>query len=219
MQENQVNQGNGISAELERARESQLLDLLAPFANCNPPFSYSASNRCTNRGLIPGCLLESLKVLEFLCATVLSAQKAQRMYGVRASVLLAMAIDEASFDVRNLTRDPQIFCDREVERHSTSPSIDRWFLCRAKALATKLFRKALNCNKNAKSYVEALGRLGYFEEDYLKVQDLCSIVETNQLEECDLAGMLPIGEYSRGDYEAAEEPCWRGETRKLRRIA
>lgn len=212
MQENQENQRNSLSAEVERERESRLLDLLAPFAHCTPPFSYSASHRCTDRGLIPGCLLESLKVLEFLCATVLSAQKAQRVYGVRASVLLAMAIDEAAFDVRNLTRDPQIFCDREVERHSTSPTIDRWFSCRAKALATKLYRKALNC-RNAKSYIEALCKLGYFE-DSLKAQDLYSIVETNELEECDLAGLLPIGEYSRDCYEAG-----RDETCKLRRIA
>lgn len=200
----QGNHENRLSAEAERERESQLLDLLAPFANCNPPFSYSAGTRCTERGLIPGCLLESLQVLEFLCATVLSAQKSQRMYGVRASVLLAMAIDESAFNVRNLTRERQIFSDREVEGHSTSPIIDQWFFRRAKSLSTKIFRPALNRNKNAKGYIESLCKLGYFE-DSLKAQDLCSIIKTNKLEACDVAGMLPIGEYSRAKYEAVRD--------------
>ncbi len=186
------NQDNRLFPELEKQRESQLLDLLAPFAHIKPPFHYSATNRCIDRGLIPECMFAYLETLEFLCATVLSAQKAQRIFGVRASVLLAMAMDEASYDFRGLTRDPNMFCDYDPKLHSVSREIDRWFMRRAKQLTAKRFQKALN-STNALFHLKLLSDLGYY--DRIRGEDLCSIVTTNNLEECDLAGMLPIGEY------------------------
>ncbi len=65
-------------------REGELLDLLTPFLGCEAPFSRTASDRCLEKGLVPAHLVSCLRVLHFLSFAVLSAQKAQRKYGVRA---------------------------------------------------------------------------------------------------------------------------------------
>jgi hypothetical protein len=183
---------------LTEKKEEELVDLLTPFFGCAPPFSYTVGMRCTGRGLLPGHLLSCLDVLEFLSFTVLAAQKAQRKYGVRASVLLSMALDEFAFDVRSLARDSALCSDKgDVKR--ISPKIARWFLARAKHLATaKAFRKALQCH-STRGYIEQICERGFGTS--MKAVDLWSNIESYELEACDLAGMLPIGEYLNWDFE------------------
>lgn len=103
--------------------ERQFLESLVPYMAIVPSFSYSAGSRCQEKGLLPGHLLAALEVLQFLSCTVLSAQKAQRLYGIRASVLLAMALDEFSFDANNLLKDGKLLNDYSGER-SISPQVN-----------------------------------------------------------------------------------------------
>lgn len=61
-------------------------------------------------------------------------------------------------------------------------------------LATsKRFRVAMNLSSNVKAYIRRICDLGFC--DNLKAEDLCQDVETYQLQACDLADMLPVGEY------------------------
>jgi hypothetical protein len=173
--------------------ERQLLESLVPYMAIVPSFSYSAGSRCQEKGLLPGHLLAALDVLQFLSCTVLSAQKAQRLYGIRASVLLAMALDESSFDANDLLKNGKLLNDYSGER-AISPQVNDWFLARAKMLATsKRFRAAMSLSSNVKAYIHRICDLGFC--DNLNAEDLCQNVETYQLQECDLAGMLPVGEY------------------------
>lgn len=181
---------------------SELLELLIPFVGCFPPFGYTAADRCMERGLLPGHLLSCLHVLEFLSVTVLSAQKAQRALGVRASVLLSMALDESAFDVRGIARDPELLQEDYFNKRLISPRVDQWFMKRAKMLAGKRFKRALACT-NAKTYLQRLSDLGYC--DAFKSSDLISNIESYELESCDLAGMLPIGEYYSGEYKSVKD--------------
>lgn len=183
--------------------EQQLLERLMPYMAIMPLFSYTMSNRCQEKGLLPGHLLAALEVLQFLSCTVLSAQKAQRVYGVRASVLLAMALDEASFDANDLLKNGKLLNDYSGEP-SISPQIDEWFLARAKMLATsKRFKMAMNLNSDVKAYIRRICDLGFC--DHLKAEDLCQNVETYELQECDLAGMLPVGVYETYLFEKVRD--------------
>ena len=182
--------------------KSGLLELLIPFMGCEPRFGHTSGDRCINRGLLPGHLLDSLRVLDFLAVTVISAQSAQRQYGVRASVLISMAIDESAFDVRGLVNDPMIFREPAGER-TISHDIDKWFLNRARRLATtKALRKALPC-VSVEHYIREICNLGF--GDSMKAEDLWANIETYHLEDCDRAGMLPIGEYSSDEYDLVRD--------------
>ncbi len=189
-------------AETEK-REEQLVDILTPFFGCVPPFSYTVGNRCMERGLLPRHLLFCLAVLNFLSFAVLSAQKAQRRYGVRASVLLSMALDEFAFDIRHLARDPMICRDLDGRR-SVSPNINRWFLARARRLATaKAFRTSRGWWPSPRAYIFRLCELGFCNS--FTAEDLCSNIEVYGLKDCDLAGLLPIGEYASGEFDRVDD--------------
>ena len=88
--------------------ERDLIQRLVPFMAVVPVFSNRTRNRCVESGLIPDALIWALEVVQFLSYTVLSAQRAQRIYGVRASVLLAMAMDETGITVESLTNDRKL---------------------------------------------------------------------------------------------------------------
>jgi len=64
--------------------------------------SDSQLDECENRGLLPIPLAESFVMLKFLSRTILAAQKAQRQYGVPASVLIGIAVFESSWDADDL---------------------------------------------------------------------------------------------------------------------
>lgn len=189
---------NTDSHILRNPQQSELLDLLAPFMNCEPAFAESSGDRCLDRGLLPAHLLTCLTVLKFVSITVLAAQEAQRGYGVWASVLLSMAIDESSFDVCALTPDRLIFKERGCSRE-LNPSIGRWFSARAKRLTRTDRLKIAAREPSAKRHIDHLCRLGFC--DRAKADDLWANIETYELQRCDLAGMLPIGEYYRWEYD------------------
>lgn len=200
----------GQSIEIKES-ESRLLELLVPFMGCYPPFGFTAGDRCLSRGLLPGHLLDCLHVLDFLSVTVLSAQKAQRAYGVRASVLLAMAIDECGFEVRDLARDPELLQEDYDNNRLISPRVDQWFMNRAKRFATKRFQKALQC-VSLEGCVDLICELGF--GDSMKAKDLWANIESYHLDDCDRAGMLPIGEYDSGAYSAVRDD--RGNLRSVK---
>lgn len=186
----------------EASSERDLLELLVPFMGCLPPFVSTASERCSAKGLLPSHLVDYLVVLNLLSFTVLSAQKAQRKYGVRASVLLSMAIDESSFEIRDLVSSPNLIREQEGRR-SLSPDIDRWFLNRAKKLATsKAFKDALPCVA-VREYIQAICESGF--GDPMKALDLWSNIENYHLEDCDRAAMLPIGRYDSALYDQVKD--------------
>jgi hypothetical protein len=193
-----------IANENENLQESvrierQLLDRLVPYMAIMPPFDYTASNRCVEKGLLPGPLLSALNVLQFLSCTVLSAQKAQRIYGVRASVLLAIALDESAFDANNLLRSGPLLNEYSGEP-AISPQIDKWFLTRARVLATsKRFKAAMILNSDVKAYIYRICHLGFCDD--LRAEDLYQNVKTYELEACDLAGMVPLGRYAAFKFE------------------
>ncbi len=192
--------------EIEK-REEKLVDLLTPFFRCEVPFSYTVEERCMERGLLPAHLLDCLGVLNFLSFAVLSAQRAQRKFGVRASVLLSIALYEFGHDIRDLARDPMLCSDRGDNRRRISPNIDRWFLARARRLATaKALRKALPCI-SPRRYIYQLCDFGFC--DSLKADDLWSNIEEYHLDDCDLCGMLPIGEYLNGEFDKVTDRAGR----------
>lgn len=177
--------------------ERQLLDRLVPYMAVVPPFDYSASGRCLEKGLLPSLLLDSLRVLQFLSVTVLSAQKAQRSYGVRASVLLSMALLESSFDAHDLLENGPL---SDNNAGTISPQIDAWFMAKAKSLATsEQFKGAVAVNCDVKAYIRKLGELGFCEG--LEAADLCATVDRYDLDACDLAGMLPVGVYHTLEFD------------------
>ncbi len=164
--------------EIEK-REEQLIDLLTPFFRCEVPFSYTVEERCMERGLLPGHLLDCLGALHFLSFAVLSAQKAQRRYGVRASVLLSMALDEFGHDIRDLARDPMLCSDAgDVKR--ISPSIDRWFLARARRLATAKAFRQVHQGPSPRRYIYEICEHGF--GDSLKADDLWANIESYHLD-------------------------------------
>jgi hypothetical protein len=181
--------------------ETELLETLIPFLP-STPFEHSSGMRCLNRGLVPAHLLDCLSVLRFLSCTVISAQKAQRALGVRASVLLAMAMSESAFDVRNLVHEPKLFHENNSE-WNISPEIDRWFLKRAKRLtATRPLRESLH-TPSTRAYINQICELGF--GDSLDADDLWANVENYHLEECDAAGMLPIGEFIDSKFDKVRD--------------
>src|ERR1700722_16074416 len=193
--------------------ESDLVDLLAPFMACMPPFGDTASDRCLGRGLLPCQLLASLEVLSFLSFTVISAQKAQRQYGVRASVLVSMAMHEHGFDVRCLANDPMLLREFTGAR-TISPNIDKWFMNRAKQLTrTKAQQKALDY-PSVGAYVHKICELGF--GDSSMAMDILSNIQNYGLTDCDRAGMLPLGEYARGEFEDVRDNL--GNLRGLRSL-
>lgn len=194
-----------------KIQEARLLELLIPVMGISSSPLLSRMTKCQEKGLLPGHLIACLEVLQFLTYTVLSAQKAQRLFGVRASVLLAMAMNEGAFDVSNLINSSPF--SEYAGVCSLSPALDKWFLARARRLtADKRFRKAMSCAKDPKVYIFELFGLGYC--DRLEALDLVDNIKSYDLEFCDRAGLLDIGQYRTA---AFEEVCdWNGNLINLR---
>jgi hypothetical protein len=109
-----------------------------------------------------------------------------------------MALDEFGFDVRDLANDPMLMRDTNGER-MVSPNIDKWFVNRAKQLTrTKQQREALDY-ASVEAYIGRICELGF--GDSFKASDLWANVKNYNLDDCDRAGMLPIGGYRRFAYE------------------
>jgi hypothetical protein len=176
--------------------------LLLPLAQ-SMELSWNHINKCVRAGLIPQILQGSFVVLKFLSRTVLAAQKAQRCFGVPASVLIAIAINESAWEVDDLA----VAHARTVAGVSCaccSPDIEAWFLAKAKYLSeSPEFRDAWPLVHDVRAYVLRLFSLGLGDE--LDAQDIISIIEDYNLEECDLAALLPPGEYDRDTFTAVRD--------------
>ncbi len=173
--------------------EFELTEPLVSFMRFYTPSMQSAMKRCLETGLLPSSFARFLDVLQFLAKTVISAQRAQRLYGVRASVLLAMALDESSFNLGNLIDSQYLDTESQVI-FMANPYVDKWFLKRAKKLSTdKRLRKAMSSANDPKAYLFELFGLGFC--DLCRANDLMANIEEFNLESCDAAGMFPLGQY------------------------
>ena len=183
--------------------EMDLLERLVPYMDVLPPFSYAASQKCLAKGLLPAGLLGAVNTLQFLTCTVLSAQKAQRTYGVRASVLLAMALGESAYDANNLLSGGKLLDDYNGER-SISSDIDEWFSERAQMLAcTEPFREALPFVADSKTYIHRICALGFCDDS--DARDLVSRIEEFFLTDLDMAGLLPLGQYEQHCFDRVRD--------------
>jgi hypothetical protein len=167
-------------------------------------FNYDLVDECGNRGFIPHMLADALGVAKFLSRTILAAQFAQRSYGVPASFLISIGLDESAWDADRLAR----LVDGSVEWPGCeccySPGIQRWFLETAKVLAeSPKYRKARSLTSDVKAYAHKLCSLGF--RSALDMQDILDLIESYGLEECDLAALKQPGEYSRDEFTAVRD--------------
>lgn len=163
----------------------------AATAFCRSEREWSSLDEAADLGLLPISLREHLTVIGFLAATVLDAQAAQRKYGVPASVLIAIGLAVSGWDA------------------SALPGGNGWFLKEAHYLARSgKFQPALGTAADVKSYLAALRWLGYFSNRHkgsFDADDVLSPIDDYDLRDCDVAGLLPLGEYSGTRYEATRD--------------
>lgn len=180
--------------------EVEMLKLLTPLIRFSKCASREVIDKWEARGLLPMGLMDNFCAVLFISCTILSAQKAQRLFGVPASVLISMALDEIGFNAQDLAGDQSLLqkCGCCV-----APNIDSWFMKRAQLLGTSdPFQEAMPFVNNVKMYVEKLSDLGFWNEfAELKVMDLPDNVASYCLEACDLAAILPAGHYDRNLFE------------------
>jgi len=184
--------------------EVALLDLLKPFIECADLITHEVIDRCEKRGLLPIGLMDEFLTVLFVSCTVLSAQKAQRLYGVPASVLMSIALLEEGFDAGSLAGDqPLIQCCGCC----VPPNLDKWFLEKAQHLAT--FREAMPLVDDVKRYIEKLRDLGFCEG--LEAEDLIANIENYHLEECDVAAILLPGQYDSTLFKVVRDDAGRAQ--------
>ena len=117
-----------------------------------------------------------------------------------------MAMHEVGFDPRRLTRDHLVFSEQGGAR-IISRDIDRWFSKKAKLLATtKTLRKALPCT-SVEGYIKHVCELGF--ERLARCRGSEANVENYHLQDCDCAGMLPIGKFARSEYNPVHDTLGR----------
>ena len=136
-------------------------------------------------------------MMRFVCHTVLSAQKAQRKYGVPASVLISIAMHEVGWDPTDLMEGEPLLPDCGC---CISASVDNWFMDQARELAiSKAYRGAMPLVHDVEAYVKKLSTLGFCCES--DAEDILNRIQGYELQDCDLAGILPPGQFSRDTFE------------------
>ena len=160
-------------------------------------FNDDLMTECVNRGFLTDSLRESLIVAKFLSRTILAAQHAQRIYGVPASFLIAVGINESGWEADGLLEDRErstewLGCDC-----CYSPGIQKWFLEMAKLLAeSPKYSEAMNLVSNVREYGEKLSSLGF--RNRLDMEDILTPIKNYDLEQCDLAALCEPNEYDEG---------------------
>jgi hypothetical protein len=187
-----------VDENVQASQELQIL--LRPIVQgtdfCNASQDRYWSDVVSDRGLIPSRLMESLSVIMFLARNVLHAQDAQRRYGVPASVLMSIALNLSAWGYGSLSDG------------------NGWFEVEARRLVTSdRYRVAILSADDASLYVRKLDELGYCDEIDVGAEDILSPIEQYDLTACDLAGILPIGEYRAGRYRAVRSEAGRIELR------
>ena len=141
-------------------------------------------------------MMEPINLIAFLAATVIDAQRAQRKYGIPASILISIGLSLTAWNSADL------------------PEGNQWFQNEAAKLAlSPEFRTALPFVNDARSYLAELERLDYFRENY-RADDILGPIERYDLAECDVAGFLPFGEYSGTRHDAIQDETGRVELRR-----
>lgn len=169
-------------------------------------FNNEVASECTKRGFIPLRLSEALVVAKFVSRTVLAAQSAQREYNVPASVLIALALQQHSFDVDAFEDASVSLAVGTGSSGCRSLQILSWFMKTAEHLGTaRKYHKArlLFADRRAayglptlKEYVNLVCSIGLGSRLDADAEDVISNIETYDLYECDLAALRQSGEYN-----------------------
>lgn len=177
--------------------EAKLLNSLRPIVEATQMIAEETINRCEDAGLLPIPLIEGLQMLAFVVRSVVAAQRAQRAYGVPSSYLIAMAAYEFSWDAAELEN-----------------GIDEWFLERAWRLATtKKFMGAMPFAEEVSAYARKLCELGF--RDLHSTEDLLSYIEQFRLGDCDIAAILPPGQYHKTVFDVVRDDAGRIQLKPL----
>jgi hypothetical protein len=158
-------------------------------------------DECVSRGFIPRSLGESLNIAKFLGRTVLAAQSAQRTYGVPASFLISLGLQQFAWgaDLLSQTSDggagyPGFDCH-------VWPGILRWFMETAQHLAeSSEYSEAILFAHDVRAYAEKLVALGF--RNSLDMEDVLTPIKNYDLEECDLAALRHPNEYNSNYFTA-----------------
>lgn len=176
------------------------MTLVAAFVR-STGFAYEILSECENRGYLPLKLVDQLLAAKFLARTVLAAQKAQRSYGVPASVLISIAMQETTFEANRLTEKANGPVEWPGCDCCYSPEIHKWFMEKAAFLAeSRRYRKAMKLLPDLDAYVKRIYSLGL--GDHLDAQDVLNDIDHHDLRECDLAALRQPGEYNKKEFEA-----------------
>jgi hypothetical protein len=202
-------------------QEMMLFSLLQPLILATDIGSDKVVHDCISRGLLPISLVNAFEAIRFVSRTVLSAQRAQRAFGVPASVLMSIGMQECGMhDTSDL-----VYSESPNRNLHGSPvsNIDQWFIEKARDLATSApLCEAIPLVDDVKLYVGKLCELGFC--DRLDAQDILNNIDSFHLEECDIAAILPAGQYSNEIFRAVRDdagcmqlkPVW--DLRELRRM-
>jgi len=168
--------------------------------------SYEHISECLAKGLLSTQLATSFELLKFLSRTVLAAQKTQRKYGVPASVLIAIAVNESAWEADDLCVGRRRLAAWQGCDCCYAPDIEMWFLTKGKHLSTSAkFRGAMPLVHDVKAYVHELCVLGLENGTWSYEGDLLDLIENFGLEQCDLAAILQPGEFSKRNYQAERD--------------
>jgi hypothetical protein len=162
-------------------------------------FDYDLVTECENRGYLPLKLMDGLHTVKFLSRTVLAAQKAQRTYGVPASVLISIAMDKSAFDADNLLENSQLAVEWPGCGCCYSPEILKWFMKMAERLTeSPKCRNAMKLLPDISAYVKRLFSLKLGSN--LDAEDVLANVANYGLEDCDLAALRQPGEHRKSEF-------------------
>lgn len=135
-----------------------------------------AMNACLERGLLSIPMANALEDFSFLAETVVAAQVAARQYGLRASVLLAIARLRSGFDPLDFARDHGYAVSFSSSAHDRMQAIEQSFIEEARHLAkTRSLRPSMQVADDPSAYFKKLCELGWC--DPADLLDLPSLAE------------------------------------------
>jgi hypothetical protein len=121
-----------------------------------------ATDACLKRGLLSIPIVNSLEDFYFLAETVVAAQVAARQYGLRASVLLAIARLRSGFDPLDFATDHGYAVSFGSSAHDRMQAIEQSFIEEARHLAkTRSLRPLMQVADDPSAYFKKLCELGW----------------------------------------------------------
>lgn len=159
-------------------------ELLSALLSSNPVVRDLAGDECQSRGLMPVSVLNALGVFHFLVEAVVPAQVAARMYGLRPSVLLAIARLRSGFDAGDYARDNGHPLMPGSPASVRAVAIEQAFITEAKGLAKdRRLRPAMEVADDPSAYLEKLCKLGWCNAHELR--DFLALVNEDDFRSCD----------------------------------